>query len=688
MSEDISEEQIADLVTEMEDVIADAAHYLEGVEDAARVRYAQWEGQSDDGRKHSSQLNELPFPWEGCSDDRVRLADTIISEDVRLMKLAWTRSRIKAVGIESGDVKAAARVTTLLKWLFKSRLNVQARREIELAANWRQTYGMAIMGVFWDQETRTEEVTITLEEITQLAEQIPELADAVRTIQDPLLELEATAGIAMALGIEETEARKIVTALREKGVASYDRPYIYKNEPKLEALKPFHDIFFPISTYSLQDATTVYRRVTLTEVQLRDKVLTEGWDEDFVEEIIEKHEGRASQTVMTDALVGAVERPLSERNWYFSEDKDIYECYYAYTRETSDKGAIECYCTVLHPGIRDRVAKREAMPYTHGEMPFVEMPRERPERCLVETRGVPEICKTWQSAKKLCRDYRQDRASISILPPVKVPLSRATQTLTFGPAVQIPERRPGEIQFMAPPPGDNGIDMVEELIEKDVQEAFRSPLYQQDLTSSWLSDLTAVAQQVLALCQQYMTPEQVARITGGQEVVLDGSREGIQGRYDLAMQFDARDLDHEFLEQKINLIGQMVAPLDSVGVLDRVGLIQRIMEAIDPNMAEELIKPQEEVTQKEIEEEKVEFAKMESGVESTLKPDGSGQNVQLRMQVLQDIIQKNPTLQQKLQEDETFGALVQQRLKHFQFLMQQRQNAQIGRVGVESVLGG
>jgi hypothetical protein len=185
-----------------------------------------------------------------------------------------------------------------------------------------------------------------------------------------------------------------------------------------------------------------------------------------------------------------------------------------------------------------------------------------------------------------------------------------------------------------------------------------------------------------------MTPQELMRVVGGQEPPFEADKESIQGRYDLSMQFDARDLDHEFLEQKINLIAQMVTPLDSVGVLDRVGLIQRIMDAIDPNMAEELIKPVEEVTQKEAEEEKMEFAKMASGIESTLKPENSGQNVQLRLQVLQDIVQKNPSIQQKLQEDQTFGALVEQRMKHFQFLMQQRQNAQIGRVGVESVLGG
>ena len=684
----LGEEEVSEMVADLESVAEDAVHMLSKMEDSAKVRYCQWDGQDEDGRKHAEQLGSVPFPWEGCSDDRVRLSDTLINEDVRMMKLAWSRARLKAVGIESGDVKRAAKVTTLLKWLFKNKLNVRARREIELAAQWRQTYGLSVMGVFWEQETRMEENTITMDEVLMLAQQVPEIADVVTTIQDPLLEPEAIAGVSMALELDEKDAKKVVVGLREKGTATYSKPYLFRNEPKLEALKPYFDIFFPVSTTALQDAPKVYRRVLLSETQLRDKVLTEGWDEDFVDEVVEKHRGFSTIGLVSEAFHGGPERTVSERAWYYTEDEDVYEIYYAYTRETDAKTkAIKLYCTVLHSNIKDKAGKHIHMPYTHGLQPFVEMPRERPERCLIESRGIPEIVRTWQSAKKLCRDYRQDRASISILPPVKVPLNRAPQQLSFGPAVQVPERRPGEINVMNPPPEDKGVDMVEELIEQDVTEMFRSPLYQQDLVAAWLSDLAAVATQVLSLCQQYLSLDEVMRVVGGQETPYDQDRETIQGQFDLNLQFDARDLDTEFLEQKINLIAQMVTPLDSAGVLDRVGLIQRIMDAIDPNMSEELIKPIEEVTQKEIEEEKLEFAKMESGVESTLKPENSGQNVQLRLQVLQEIVQKNPAIQQKLQEDETFGALVQQRMKHFQFLLQQKQNAQIGRVGVEPVLG-
>jgi hypothetical protein len=49
--------------------------------------------------------------------------------------------------------------------------------------------------------------------------------------------------------------------------------------------------------------------------------------------------------------------------------------------------------------------------------------------------------------------------------------------------------------------------------------------------------------------------------------------------------------------------------------------------------------------------------------------------------VLQGIIQANPALQQRLQQDEIFRSMIEARMKGFNFQMQQQQNAQIGRQG-------
>ena len=46
------------------------------------IRYCRWEGQSDDGKKHSDMRRDgnPAMPWEGASDVRVRLVDRTIND--------------------------------------------------------------------------------------------------------------------------------------------------------------------------------------------------------------------------------------------------------------------------------------------------------------------------------------------------------------------------------------------------------------------------------------------------------------------------------------------------------------------------------------------------------------------------------------------------------------------------------
>ena len=62
------------------------------------IRLARWEGQSDDGKKYSRNQRdgEGAFPFEGASDVRVRLVDSIINDLVMLLLNSWQLARIRA----------------------------------------------------------------------------------------------------------------------------------------------------------------------------------------------------------------------------------------------------------------------------------------------------------------------------------------------------------------------------------------------------------------------------------------------------------------------------------------------------------------------------------------------------------------------------------------------------------------
>jgi hypothetical protein len=56
------------------------------------VRLARWRGQSESGRKEQRYYDkEKVFPWDGCSDVRVRLVDQLVGEYKDLLVTAFRR---------------------------------------------------------------------------------------------------------------------------------------------------------------------------------------------------------------------------------------------------------------------------------------------------------------------------------------------------------------------------------------------------------------------------------------------------------------------------------------------------------------------------------------------------------------------------------------------------------------------
>jgi hypothetical protein len=212
----------------------------------------------------------------------------------------------------------------------------------------------------------------------------------------------------------------------------------------------------------------------------------------------------------------------------------------------------------------------------------------------------------------------------------------------------------------------------------------RYMLHTQELIDSWLIDMKLCIAQTMALAQQYMTPEEVARITGNAQLAFNASPQDIRGRFDITAEFDARLLDNEALGAKLDYLAKVLVPLDSFGVIDRAGLVKYMFQAVDPNLAGLLVQDIGAATAAEQEDEQTAFAKIAAGTEPPLKE--GGQNAQVRLQTLQTIIQSNPAVQQRYQQDEIFRSMIDARAQAFQFQLQQQQNAVIGRTGAQPAL--
>jgi hypothetical protein len=142
--------------------------------------------------------------------------------------------------VESSDSIIKQAVQTALNWMMKVHCLDDLRREVELALQIRETFGLSFMGIFWRTTTRIEKKSISMEEIQNVALQGDGAAAAlVEAILDPLQEESARA--MLALLAEEAGKLEAVRALREKGIFEYESPYIFESKPEWVALEPLED---------------------------------------------------------------------------------------------------------------------------------------------------------------------------------------------------------------------------------------------------------------------------------------------------------------------------------------------------------------------------------------------------------------------------------------------------------------
>jgi hypothetical protein len=229
---------------------------------------------------------------------------------------------------------------------------------------------------------------------------------------------------------------------------------------------------------------------------------------------------------------------------------------------------------------------------------------------------------------------------------------------------------------------------AEQAAVMDAEKYFGDPekpearqLYQQVMVDQWLDSWKEALSQALSLCQQYLAPEFVARITGGPVEEIAMSQEDIEGRFDLSLRFSVDTLNPEFMEKKLDAVTKMTQ-FDVTGALDRNKLLEIMALTIDPILAKEVIMDRESAQQKEIEDEQSSWVKIMNEIEPLPK---EGVNFQLRQQVAQQIVQTSSALKQKMSESEMVSELAKNRMQYLSFGIQQLENAQIGKVGVKPV---
>lgn len=655
------------------------------------TRNCVWKGQSADGKKHRKNYGVDVFPWEGAADSRVQLVDKYINEDVALLMVLWSRMRTIVFGVESNDAQFATRMTNFLRWMKYTQME-EAFDEAELLANYILENGSAVLGVFWCQQTQLGYEEIDLETVRTFAMEMgrrdPEsdLANLPALIMDP-------EQIDRALAVAETfypdlprdRLRKVVNDLRATGAARFPRRYQVKSRPEFVAFCPNYDFFIPPEATDLQKASALWRRELLTESALRERVLSNQWNEAWVEQMIETQRGRI--TVETDAKL------YNRRANYLGalDAAKLFEVIHAYRRLSDAEGVPGIYYTCFSPGILDQSAYHDLLNYDHGQYPCIHFQREKRSRWIDDSRGYGEIASTWQQQIKVEWDSRIDRASIATLPPFYHPPGLAPAA--WGPGVKVPTMRRDDYGFADVPQRDLGSQEVEESVRKfadeyfgrpvDEQNAVAAQIMKQHLANAWMNGWKRADSQMLQLCQQFMPDEFYYRVVGSMKGrTIRATREEIQGKFDLGINYNVQDLDPEYVKSKLELI-ERALQMDVNGIVDRNEALAFVFDMVDPNSGERLLKPAEAAAQQEIEDEQTVFVKLLNAIPVDIKP---GQAYQLRLDVLKNLFNQNAQAQERYQQDPQVKQAFENRVKQLTQQLVQRENAITGRLGAPSAM--
>ena len=710
-SDETDAEELRELRDDLAECIDQGTEVWARQQQAQRVRFCQWAGQSDDGRKHADDLGAPALPFEGASDARVPLLDGVINEKVALARTAFFRAQLQATPIEPGDAPQAAAVSTLLRCLRDVKMRDELEVEVELSAQYLfgDDPGACIVAVDWLRDTRLVRRVVTFDELagmyatgarapqevdfTAPDEQL--LGDFLDLATNPLRGAEFVAWLASAFpAVSERLLKKAAKALRTSGEAELAVPEVRQSRPTVTTLKLWDEVFFPLGTTDLQRARHIHRREWLSETELRERVATMGWSKEAVDEILAKGKGQTvadGQWLQSRDGTGASSPTISAgSDRLINERAELFEIWWSYERRVDEMGIAGIWCMVWNCACTDCFLRAELYAGPDGFYPFVLGTRERLGRQVTDSRGLTNPLATHQSEVKVQHDARSNYTQLVASPPRKQRLLAGTLEVILGPNASIPVQRMDDFEMIQMPPFMAQSVEMERTTKEELADYVgrmapgadpnRVALFQQADVECVFRLWRSVFRQVLALCRQYYTPAEVERIVGSP---LDLST--LAGDFDLAIEIDARDLNMDYAMKKLDAYTKLVG-LDAAGVIGRTSLVEWGAASFDPILAKRTLRPQEQVTQKMIDEEQSNVAKMAVGIEPHM-PEQGITNPQLRLKTMSDTIQNSQQLSQLFGQSEAFKALVENRAKFLSMQTKQEQNKTIGRLGTAPLQG-
>lgn len=654
------------LADAFDEAVGDSSWFVNQCRSNYDYRRNLWAGKSDDLRKHGATA----FPWEGAADGEAHVINERINAYVAICMNALDRANIRANPVEVGDVGRAKVVSSFLRWMRDSYIP-DYRRQMELAANYLFEKGLTFTYVGWKREDRTYKQRFTIE---QLAGVSPELAQALMGGQQDAQMVEMMLGFFPRM--TEKKAKQAIKDIRKTGEAEFTVVRRQVDCPCVMTLSPDSDVIYPSSTSDPQKAPYNFWVQRMTEQEIRNKVSTEGWDEEWVHELLEKGSDSHQEETLTNREAQSSRTSTTNRN--------LYEIIYAFQRLIDPEDNSEgIYCTIFNKNL---TGERDEPAYAKHELlngyesyPMAVTKLSEDSKRMYDVQAFPEILRGIQWQVKVERDSRVDRNGLATLPGILHPAG--TPPPKMAPGQPIAYRRVGELSFGPIPPYNPGsVEMESTMLEQADNliglnpENPLSTQKQQFYVTKFLTHAKEVLKQAYRAYQRHGPDELFFRVTGSPDPVKF-NRGNPDENFDFQVQFDILSNDPENAERQMNQMASLLQ-FDKSGRIGIDQFLEFAANAINPVLADSILQPAEVAHEKVVKNVTDDLSKVYSGIEVGARPNGA----QLALQIIQQYATQ-PDIMQRMQTDEAFQKRLTKLAQQYQFQMQQAQNAQIGKIG-------
>lgn len=668
-----SKPDINELKRDYEADVTELSSYVSQCQDSYNNRNAEWVGKNN----QLTKTGDDAFPWDGASDNEVRLIEQCITTYVGLMMNALSRANIRAYATEASDVKQASVISSFLKYMQKSYIKDFAS-ECETAANNLLEKGIAITYVDWEMKSRTHDEEFNLELIQQVAPELYELlADENRDDETIAMMTD------MFEYVDIPKAKKALVELRDFGVAKIPVAKKDVSRPFVETKFSDIDIVIPSYVTDIQRSPRVHMRAFLTPQEIENCVETKGWDAEVAENLIDNYRGfdysGMNQTTYSSMRSSQSRGGSSYGMSGMVDSKDLIEVIYTYRRLIDEKSNSEgMYLTVWNPRLTTGYLSNELLS-GYDKYPFVLTRLSNAGKRIYDVNTFGDLLRGPQKQMKTLRDGWSDQMALAVAPPLLHPVGRPPAQMGAGAWIGV--RANEKFEYMNVPNTSGAASQLEKYVQQEAMDLIGlnegsqlSQQRQQFFINKFLMHCSDVLKLAYKAFLVFGPDEKFFRVTGyPNEMVIYRSPEDEE--IDVCISFDVQNQDPEMMKAKIQSILELARNSPS-NTFNLQAAEQLAANAIDPSIADVIIQPEGQGQEEMVKDVTDDLTKIYAGIPVGARPNGG----QIAMQVIQEYTQQED-IQKRMSTDAGFVTNIQNYGAQYQQQVVQQQNAEIGRLG-------